>query len=146
MLDSYDILGRVVYPIVVCQHDELPGKYVHVDGFGRLTMLRAKGVKTVNAIVYPSMTLEQRICLRQTLNAAQEPFDPVSIIHDLRLLAKERGLSLHNRANIRALVRDLPARVQSRENDLVNLSRWHPDVITRMGEQSGSQQEVTGLD
>ena len=146
MLDSYDILERVVYPIVVCENPDGVGKYIHIDGYGRLGMLRAKGVKEVRAIVYPPMTLEQRICFRQTLNAAQEPFDPASIIHDLRLLAKERGLSLQNRADIRALVRDLPARVQAREKDLLILSRWHPDVVERMGEQHRADREVIGLD
>ena len=146
MLDSYDILERVVYPIVVCENPDKDGKYIHIDGYGRLGMLRAKGVREVKAIVYPPMNLEERICFRQTLNAAQEPFDPVSIIHDLRLLAKERGLSLQSRADIRALVRDLPARVQAREKDLLILSRWHSDVVERMGEQGGSEKEVIGLD
>ena len=146
MLDSYDILERVVYPIVVCEKPDEDGKYIHIDGYGRLGMLRAKGVKEVKAIIYPPMNLEQRICFRQTLNAAQEPFDPVSIIHDLKLLAQERGLSLQNRADIKALVRDLPARVQAREKDLLILARWHSEVVDRMGEQSGSQQEVIGLD
>ena len=146
MLDSYDILERVVYPIVVCQKQDEDGKYIHIDGYGRLGMLKARGVKEVRAIVYPPMNLEQRICFRQTLNAAQEPFDPVSIIHDLRLLAKERGLCLQSRADIKALVRDLPARVQAREKDLLVLSHWHPDVVERMGEQRGSEQEVIGLD
>ena len=146
MLDSYDILERVVYPIVVCVNPEDERKYIHIDGYGRLGMLRAKGVKEVKAIIYPPMNLEQRICFRQTLNAAQEPFDPVSIIHDLKLLANERGLSLQSRADIKALVRDLPARVQAREKDLLILARWHPDVVERMGEQSEPQQEVIGLD
>ena len=146
MLDSYDILERVVYPIVVCEKQDEVGKYIHIDGYGRLGMLKAKGVKDVRAIVYPPMNLEQRICFRQTLNAAQEPFDPVSIIRDLRLLAGERGLSLQNRGDIKALVRDLPARVQAREKDLLVLSRWHPEVVERMGEQSGPEQEIIGLD
>ena len=146
MLDSYDILERVVYPIVVCQKQDEDGKYIHIDGYGRLGMLKAKGSKEVKAIVYPPMNLEQRICFRQTLNAAQEPFDPVSIIHDLKLLATERGLSLRNPADIRALVRDLPARVQARQRDLLILTRWHSDVVDQMGEQSGPDQEVIGLD
>ena len=146
MLDSYDILERVVYPIVVCQKPDEDDKYIHIDGYGRLGMLRAKGIKEVRAIVYPPMNLEQRICFRQTLNAAQEPFDPVSIIHDLKLLAKERGLSLQSRADIKVLLRDLPARVQTREKDLLVLTRWHPDVVERMGEQRGPEQEVIGLD
>ena len=146
MLDSYEILERVVYPIVVCEKQDEDGKYIHVDGYGRLGMLRAKGVKEVKAIIYPPMNLEQRICFRQTLNAAQEPFDPVSIIHDLKLLADERGLSLQNRADIKALVRDLPARVQTREKDLLILARWHPDIVERMGEQHEPEQEVIGLD
>ena len=148
MLDSYDILERVVYPIVVCENpdEDGDGKYIHIDGYGRLGMLKAKGEKQVRAIVYPPLNLEQRICFRQTLNAAQEPFDAVSIIHDLKLLAKERGLSLQSRADIKVLVRDLPARVQAREKDLLVLSRWHPDVVEKMGEQSGPQQEVIGLD
>ena len=146
MLDSYDILNRVVYPIVVCEKAGEDNKYIHIDGYGRLGILRAKGVKEVKAIVYPSMNLEQRICFRQTLNAAQEPFDPVSIIQDLRLLATERGLSLQSRADIKALVRDLPARVQAREKDLLVLARWHSDIVEQMGEQRGIDQEAIGLD
>ena len=33
-----------------------------------------------------------------------------------------------------------------RKRDLLVLSRWHPDVVEKMGEQSGPQQEVIGLD
>lgn len=147
MLDSFDILGEVINPIVVCQKSvDEPNVYTHVDGFGRLSMLKARGVKDIRAWVYPPLTLEQRICFRQTLNAAQEPFDATSIIHDLRLLAEERHVDLTDRAAVKALVRDLPARVQARERDLLLLTRWHPDVVTRMGEEVMGEEEVIGLD
>ena len=146
MLDSFDILDSVVYPIVVCQHPEHPEKYIHIDGAGRMTMLRSRGAKEVSAIVYPPMPLEERICFRQTLNAAQEPFDAVSIIHDLRILASERGLSLQDKGHLKALVRDLPDRVQAKEKDLLLLTEWHPDVVARMGEPTEPDEEVIGLD
>ena len=43
-------------------------------------------------------------------------------------------------------MRDLPARVQAREKDLLILARWHSDVVEKMGEQRGPQQEVIGVD
>ena len=109
-------------------------------------MLRAKGEKTVKAIVYPAMSLEKRILLRETLNAAQEPFDVASIIQDLNLLARERKLSLTNRTHIRTLVRDLPERVRAREKDLLLLTEWHPAVVDRIGEHYGPNQEIIGID
>jgi len=125
---------------------ENAGKFIHVDGVGRLEQLKERGEKRVRAYVYPPMTLEQRICFRQTLNAAQEPFDPVSIIQDLRILAKERNLDIHNPDHIKTLVRDMPEKVRKHEKDVLELSRWHSDVIDVLGESYTENPKAIGLD
>lgn len=137
MADSWDILGGIVYPIVVCIHPDKPDKFMHVDGFGRYTAAKARGAVKIRAIIYPALTLEQRICLRETLNAAQEPFDVASVIKDLQQLAAERKLDLTQPSQIKMLLRDLPERVRKREADLLVLARWHPDVVKRIGESYG---------
>ncbi len=144
--DSYDILGNIVYPIIVCKNGEHTGRFIHVDGFGRLEQLKERGEKRVRAYIYPPMTLEERICFRQTLNAAQEPFDAVSIIQDLRLLADERKLDLNNSDHVKTLVRDLPEKVQKHEKDILELSRWHPDALKALGESYGTNAKAIGLD
>lgn len=144
--DSYDILGRIVYPIIVCKSPEHIGRYIHVDGFGRLEQLRQRGAKKIRAYIYPPMTLEQRICFRQTLNAAQEPFDAVSIIQDLRTLAQERKLDIYNAEHIKTLIRDLPEKVQKHKSSILELSRWHPDAIAALGESYGSHPTSIGID
>jgi len=144
--DSYDILGNIVYPIIVCKNGEHTGRFIHVDGFGRLEQLKERGEKRVRAYIYPPMTLEERICFRQTLNAAQEPFDAVSIIQDLRLLADERKLDLNNSDHVKTLVRDLPEKVQKYEKDILELSRWHPDALKALGESYGTNANAIGLD
>ena len=146
MRDSYDILARIVYPIIVCQEFGDAAHFIHVDGFGRLSEAKARGQKSIDAIVYPPLTLEQRICLRQTLNAAEEPFDAVSIIHDLQILAKERGLDVSNPEQIKTLVRDLPERVRKHEHDLIMLARLHPTAIQAMGESYRMDGKTIGLD
>lgn len=144
--DSYDIFGTIVYPIIVSKSAEHAGRYIHIDGFGRLEQLKERGEKRVRAYVYPSMTLEQRICFRQTLNAAQEPFDAVSIIQDLRTLALERNLDLNNAQHVETLVRDLPEKVQKHRRDIMELSRWHPEAIAALGETYGSNPKAIGID
>jgi hypothetical protein len=144
--DSYDILGGIIYPIIVCQNAEHVGRFIHVDGFGRLEQLKQRGEKRACAYVYPPMTLEQRICFRQTLNAAQEPFDAASIIQDLRTLAEERGLDIHNTEHVETLVRDLPEKVRKHRRDILILSRWHPDAIAKIGESYNADRESIGLD
>lgn len=144
--DSYDILGRIIYPIVVCKSGEHAERFIHVDGFGRLEQLKERGEKQVHAYIYPPMTLEQRICFRQTLNAAQEPFDAVSIIQDLRTLAEERKLDINNADHVETLVRDLPEKVQKHRRDILELSRWHPDAIEALGESYGASPKSIGID
>lgn len=144
--DSYDILGRIIYPIVVCKSLDNADKYVHVDGFGRLEQLRERGEKQILAYIYPPMTLEQRICFRQTLNAAQEPFDAVSIIQDLRTLSAERNLDLNNSDHVETLVRDLPEKVQKHKKDILELSRWHPEAIAALGESYDLNPKSIGID
>jgi hypothetical protein len=144
--DSYDIFGRIIYPIIVCQNAEHAGRFLHIDGYGRLEHLKERGEKQVSAYVYPPMSLEQRICFRETLNAAQEPFDAASIIQDLRLLARERGLDLHNQEHVETLVRDLPERVQKHKKDIIELSRWHEDAVAKIGESYDDNPKSIGLD
>ncbi len=144
--DSYDILAKIIYPILVCQNPDDTARYMHVDGYGRLKEAQARGQQFIDAIVYPPLTLEQRICLRQTLNAAQEPFDAVSIIRDLQQLAGERGLSLNDAEQIKTLVRDLPERVRKHEKDLIMLARLHPSAVESMGESYRKDGHTIGLD
>ncbi len=144
--DSYDILGKIIYPIIVCKSTEHAGRFIHVDGFGRLEQLRQRGEKQVRTYIYPPMTLEQRICFRQTLNAAQEPFDAVSIIQDLRTLAEERKLDINNADHLETLVRDLPEKVQKHKKDILELSRWHPDAVAAVGESYDTHPTSIGMD
>src|SRR6476469_9883971 len=60
--DSFDIIGRAVYPLVVCESGT-SGRYTTVDGHGRLDEARRRGQKSIRCIVFPQLTLEQRICL-----------------------------------------------------------------------------------
>ena len=144
--DSYDILGRIIYPVIVCVSAEHANRYTHVDGFGRIEEAIGRGDKKIRAYVYPSMTLEQRICFRQTLNAAQEPFDTVSIVEDLRILAKERGADLTNPEQVKTLVRDLPEKVQNHKDKIIELARWSPDVLPLIGETYGPNPTKIGTD
>lgn len=144
--DSYDILARIIYPIIVCQHPDRPTKYIHVDGLGRYTEAKSRGQQEIDAIIYPPMNLEQRICFRQTLNAAQEPFDAVSIIRDLQELARERKLDTTDPQQIKTLVRDLPERVRKHEKDLIMLARLHPRAVEVMGESYRKDGNTIGLD
>ena len=144
--DSVDIIGSVVYPIVVCQKPNDPTRYIHVDGYGRLSELRNRGVKTIRAFVFPPLSLEQRICLRETLNAAQEPFDAVSVVRDLWQLAAERGLSLDNPEQVKTLVRDLPEKVRKFQRDLIMLGQWHPKAVAKLGESYEEDGQAIGID
>lgn len=144
--DSYDILSKNIYPIVVCENQDKPKRFIHVDGFGRLDESIARGLKKISAIIYPPMSLEQRILFRQTLNAAQEPFDATSIINDLWELAKERKLDISNSEHIKTLVRDLPIKVRKHEKDLLILARWHPKAVTLLGESYKESGETMGID
>lgn len=144
--DSYDILGRIIYPVIVCKSQDHEGRFIQIDGFGRLEHLKQRGERRVKAYIYPPMTLEQRICFRQTLNAAQEPFDAVSIIQDLRTLAEERKLDINNAEHVETLVRDLPAKVQKHKRDILELSRWHPEAVAVLGENYGESGQNIGID
>jgi hypothetical protein len=144
--DSYDILSRIVYPVIVCIHPDDPKRLMQVDGYGRLSEAKARGQQMIDAIVYPAMTLEERICFRQTLNAAQEPFDAASIIADLRRLASERGLDVTNPDHIKTLLRDMPERVRRYEKDLIMLARLHPSAVQAMGESYRKNGGTIGLD
>lgn len=144
--DSFDILAQIIYPVIVCKYPNNEGRYMHIDGFGRIDEARARGLKKISAIVFPPLTLEQRICLRQTLGAAQEPFDAASIIRDLQELAKERGLDLSNAEHIKTLVRDLPEKVRKHEKDLIMLARWHPKAVEALGETYHDDGSAIGID
>ena len=92
------------------------------------------------------MDLEQRICLRQTLGAAQEAFDPASVIADLKLLAKARNLDIENPSHVKTLLRDLPMKVQQRQRDLLTLARWDSQMVEKVGEASTAGAGTIGLD
>lgn len=126
IIESYAILGGPLYPVIVCK---LPnGRYLLVDGHGRFEEVDTSKVKFLRAIVFPEMSLEQRICLREILNAAQEPFDAGLILKDLRMLAKERGLNVRNEDHMDKLLADLPQRVRGQRDNLLMLARW-PEVL-----------------
>ncbi|MSQ34139.1 MAG: hypothetical protein EXR60_06985 [Dehalococcoidia bacterium] len=148
--DSYDIIGGIVYPLVVCEHED-PEKrarriYVICDGHGRQRQAKARGQAQIWAIIYPVLNLEQRICLRQTLGAAQEPFDAVSVMKGLELLAKQRGLNPHDEADVEVLLRDLPEKVQKYKKDVLMLTRWDLDSAALLGESYKKNSNVIGLD
>ena len=144
--DSYDILARIIYPVVVCQSPDVLGRYTHVDGYGRLKEALARGQQFIDAIVFPPLSLEQRICMRQTLNAAEEPFDAVSIIHDLQELARIRKIDTSDAGQVKTLVRDMPERVRKYEKDLVMLTSLHPKAVSAMGESYQKSGKTIGLD
>lgn len=151
--DSFDIIGSVVYPIVVCEHTNdvkrENGKHINIDGHGRLDQIRRRNEPTVWALVYPPLNLEQRICLRQTLGASQEPFDAVSVMQDLQILAKERGLDVSNVDDLEVLLRDLPEKVRKYRRDLLILTRWDLDSLdspARLGESYKQNSHAIGLD
>jgi hypothetical protein len=130
MIESYAILGGPVYPIIVCR---LPnGRYLLVDGHGRFEELDLSTIKKLSAIVFPELSLEQRICLRETLNAAQEPFDPGLILKDLRLLAGARKLNVRNASHLDQLLADLPDRVRRQRDNLLTLARWPENLADKI--------------
>src|SRR4051812_18038169 len=47
--DSFDIIGGIVYPIVVCQNETDANRFILIDGHGRLFEVTSRGLKTVRA-------------------------------------------------------------------------------------------------
>ena len=144
--ESYDIIGDVVYPVVVCLSLNSSGRYIAIDGHGRLDELRRRGRKKIKAIVFPALTLEQRICLREVLNAAQEPFDTPLILKDLSLLAQERGLDVRNNNDLESLLADLPESIRKHRDKLKLLARWPMEVADKIGVDDNDAAGVIGLD
>jgi hypothetical protein len=144
--ESYDILGGLVYPIVVSQKDDGSGELLIVDGHGRRDEAGRRNQKEINCIVFPPLTLEQRILLRQVLNAAQEPFDTPLVLRDLHLLAHERGLNLSNDVDLRALLADLPVNIRKHEDKLKVLAKWPADVSDKIGIDDNDETGVIGFD
>ena len=131
--ESYDILGRIVYPLVICTKDDGSGRFWLVDGHGRFAEAKARGEKKIACIVFPSLTLQQRIILRQVLNAAQEPFDPPLILRDLYKLAEERNLDIRNNDNdLDELLADFPAVFANEKSKLRVLAEWPEDVAHKI--------------
>jgi ParB-like chromosome segregation protein Spo0J len=144
--DSFDIIGGAVYPLVVCERADAPGRYLTIDGHGRGDEAKRRGFRNVKALVYPPLTLEQRICLRETLNAAQAPFDTPLVLRDLQLLARERRLDIRNERDLRALVADLPANIRKHEEKLTLLARWPAEVADKIGIDDDDRAGVIGYD
>jgi hypothetical protein len=144
--ESFDIIGGVVYPLVLCEKPGESGRYLIIDGHGRRDEAKRRGVKKMRAIVFQALTLEQRICLRQVLNAAQEPFDTPLVLRDLHLLAKERGLDIRNANDLKSLLSDLPARIRKHEDKLKILSKWPVEVADRIGVDDDDKAGVIGFD
>ncbi len=149
--DSYDILGRIIYPLVVCTIDDGSGHFLLIDGHGRFDEAKKRGEKKIKCIIFPPLTVEQRIILRQVLNAAQEPFDAPLILRDLQTLAKERNLDIRNNdADMDALLADFPESFATEKKKLRVLAAWPEDIadkisidVNKKGED-GEEQGVIG--
>lgn len=144
--ESFDILGRIVYPLVVCTKDDGTGRFWIVDGHGRKDEGERRSLKEMNAIIFPALTLEQRILLRQVLNAAQEPFDTPLVLRDLYVLAKERKLDIRNEVDLRALLADLPANIRKHEDKFKLLAKWPMDVSDKIGVDDNDEAGILGFD
>jgi hypothetical protein len=143
--ESYDILGAIVYPLVISEKGDGSGRFWIVDGHGRYGELARRGTTTVNVYIYPPLSLEQRILLRQTLNAAQAPFDTGLVIRDLFILAKERGLDVRNDKDLRALVADLPDNVREQYKKLKMLAQWPTDIVEKISVDADTNSESLGV-
>jgi hypothetical protein len=144
--ESYDILGAIIYPLVVSTKDDGTGRFWIVDGHGRRDEAVRRNQKSINSIVFPPLTLEQRIILRQVLNAAQEPFDTPLVLRDLYVLARERGLDIRNDMDLRALLSDLPVNIRKHEDKLKVLAKWPSDVSDKIGIDDNEEKGVIGYD
>jgi len=142
--DSYDIIGGIVYPLVVSESGS--GRFVAIDGHGRRDELLRRGVEKVMAIIFPPLTLEKRICLRQVLNAAQEAFDTPLVLRDLHLLAKERGLDIRNKDDLESLLADLPPKIRRQREKLELLAKWPLDVADKISVDNDVEAGVVGFD
>jgi hypothetical protein len=144
--DSFDILGGPVLPLVVCRNPESPNRFIIVDGHGRRDEARRRNQQTIKALVFPALSLEQRVCFRQTLNAAQEPFDPPLILKDLQLLAKLRNLEIRKETDLRALLGDMPYNVRKHYAKLRLLSRWPEAVADKIGIDDDDELGILGFE
>jgi hemerythrin-like domain-containing protein len=144
--ESYDILGAIIYPLVISTKDDGTGRFWIIDGHGRRDEAVRRNQQEINAIIFPPLTLEQRILLRQVLNAAQEPFDTPLVLRDLFLLAQERGLDIRNDMDLRALLSDLPVNIRKHEDKLKVLAKWPQDVADKIGIDDNEEKGVLGYD
>ena len=144
--ESFDIIGRIVYPLVVCEKGDGSGRYSTIDGHGRRDEAMRRGVRTMRAIVFPSLNLEQRICLREVLNAAQEPFDTPLVLKDLTLLARERGLDVKDKNDLESLLADLPVSIRNHSKKLQLLAKWPSEIADKIGVDDNTEAGVIGLD
>jgi hypothetical protein len=144
--DSFDILGGPVLPLVLCRNPEAPKRFIIVDGHGRRDEARRRNQQSIKALVFPPLTLEQRVCFRQTLNAAQEPFDPPLILKDLQLLAKLRKLDIRKETDLRALLGDMPYNVRKHYTKLRLLSRWPEAVADKIGIDDDDKLGILGFE
>ena len=144
--ESYDILGGIIYPLVVSTKDDGSGRFWIVDGHGRRDEASRRNQKKINSIVFPPLDLEQRIILRQVLNAAQEPFDTPLVLRDLHVLAHERGLDIRNEVDLRALLADLPVNIRKHEDKLKVLAKWPAEVSDKIGIDDNEEKGIVGFD
>ena len=144
--ESFDILGRIVYPLVVCENPSASGRYIIVDGHGRSDEARRRGVNKLQALIYPALTLEQRICLREVLNAAQRPFDTPLVLKDLHLLARERNLDISNDNDLNSLLADLPQGIRKQKAKLKMLSKLPKDLAEKISVDENDAAGVIGMD
>jgi hypothetical protein len=144
--ESYDILGGIIYPLVVSSKDDGSGRFWIVDGHGRRDEANRRNQREISSIVFPPLTLEQRIILRQVLNAAQEPFDTPLVLRDLHILAQERELDIRNDVDLRALLADLPVNIRKHEDKLKVLAKWPAEVSDKIGIDENEEKGIVGYD
>jgi len=149
--ESYDILDTIIYPLVVSTKDDNTGRFILVDGHGRFDEAERRfkanhGPEELNCVIFPRLTDEQRIILRQLLNGAQAPFDTPLILRDLQLRAKLRNLDIKNEADLHALLVDFPENIRKHEKKLRVVAKWPEDVADRIGVDDDDQKGVVGFD
>jgi hypothetical protein len=128
--ESYDVLGGVIYPLIVSTKDDGTGHHWLVDGQGRYDEAEKRGQEEINCIIFPRLELAQRILLRQVLNTAQEPIDPPLILRDLQIMADELDLDIRNNdGDVEGLLSQFPASfAEEMRGKLRVLAQWPKDV------------------
>lgn len=132
--ESYDVLGGVIYPLIVSSKDDGSGHFWLVDGQGRYDEAEKRGQEEINCIIFPRLELSHRILLRQVLNSAQQPIDPPLILRDLQIMADELHLDIRNSdADVEELLSQFPATfAEEMSGKLRVLAQWPKDITDKI--------------